>query len=154
MCRFPAMTRCGARSPGAHGGGHSADGSGARDDLALSPYGKRLYVSLDADDPDQPGSVAVVDTKRQKVTDVVTEGVGPDPENITFTADGRQVYLANAGSNSLSVISTRSDRVRTVITDGIGNEPHGLTDGGVRVRAKHCKPRRSWLFGHDEGRRS
>jgi YVTN family beta-propeller protein len=56
--------------------------------------------------------------------------VGHDPDWLTMTPDGRFVYSANAGSNSVSVVDTRT--IREVARIPVGNVPKRNTTVVVR----------------------
>jgi YVTN family beta-propeller protein len=44
--------------------------------------------------------------------------VGDHPDWLTFTPDGKQLYVANAGSNSVSVVDTQNRKEVTQIRVG------------------------------------
>jgi YVTN family beta-propeller protein len=85
--------------------------------LALSPDQKRLYVATG-----RGNSVAVIDTKSNKVTSTIA--VGQRPWGIGLTPDGRKLYVANGLSNTVSVIDTASMNV--VATIKVGYAPWGI----------------------------
>ncbi|MGI5944288.1 MAG: hypothetical protein ACOX7X_06000 [Methanosarcina flavescens] len=47
-------------------------------------------------------------------TDIVktTVKVGKDPQGVTVTPDGKEVYVANSGSDTVSVIDTSRDKLK------------------------------------------
>lgn len=53
-------------------------------------------------------AITVVDPSAAKVTGTFT--VGPFPRNIVVSSDGRTVYIANFGSNSISVLDAGAIR--------------------------------------------
>ncbi len=64
----------------------------------------------------------MVDVERGVVLDLLE--VGRQPDGLAVSKDGRQVFVANFGSDSLSVIDTREDRV--VATIAVGGGPVGV----------------------------
>ena len=69
------------------------------------PDGKYVYVTHLVPDP---GSVSVIDTATNTVVAAISvEGV---PAAVAVTPDGKHVYVANGGSNTVSVIETASRR--------------------------------------------
>lgn len=80
-------------------------------------------------------TISVIDTGDNTVVDTVL--VGPGPQGVAVTPDGKRVYVANTGSsrpnNTLSVIDTEDDTV--VATIIVGFAPHGVavTPDGKRV---------------------
>lgn len=78
------------------------------------------------------GTVEVVDLSDGKMRPLKTIAVGLLPGAMTVSPDGRYVYVANAGSDTVSVIDTQKDKVvETIWTspDGIpyGASPNALT---------------------------
>jgi YVTN family beta-propeller protein len=60
--------------------------------------------------------------------------VGEDPADVAVSPDGRRVYVANNGSNTVSVIDTTSNTVAGEPTKaGEGPIPVGLAPEGVAV---------------------
>jgi YVTN family beta-propeller protein len=64
--------------------------------------------------------VSVIDTKTDTVIAAIQ--VGANPFGVAVTPDGRKVYVANAGSNTVSVIDTETN---TVVDPpiSVGNAP-------------------------------
>ena len=73
--------------------------------MVLSPDGKKLYVTDDSGD-----GISVVDTKSFQVIQTIT--TRPDPSlpygslttGLAFSQDGKVLYAANAGNNSIALI--------------------------------------------------
>jgi YVTN family beta-propeller protein len=51
--------------------------------------------------------------------------VGNRPQGLAVTPNGKEVYVANSGSNSVSVIETVGNTVATTIP-GVGPNPVGV----------------------------
>ncbi|MFH9090278.1 YncE family protein [Streptomyces sp. NPDC017673] len=100
----------------AHAAANSRIQTGESQDVAISPDGRRAYVT-------SPSTVfptvRVIDTATTMEVDHVPVGHGPF--GLTVTPDGRRVYVANAYSDSLSVIDTASDKVVDEIK--VGSDP-------------------------------
>jgi len=76
---------------------------------AISPNGLLAYV-VNADD----GTVSVIDTSTNEVTDTVS--VGQIPVFVAFTPDSAFAYVVNQFDNSITVINT-ADNSTTLVTD-------------------------------------
>jgi DNA-binding beta-propeller fold protein YncE len=91
-------------------GGHLA-----HPEAVVAPAGKRAYVTVTNQD-----RVAVIDTRKLKresyLADGVKAGVGTAPDAAAVTATGKQLLVANSGSDSIAVwgIPTGSSRKFTV----------------------------------------
>ena len=85
--------------------------------IAISPDGARLYVSLRASN-----SVAVVNTATNAI--VASLPVGQVPGDIAITPDGRRAYVANEGSDDVSVIDLAANAVIAIVS--LGGSPRGL----------------------------
>jgi YVTN family beta-propeller protein len=59
-----------------------------------------------------------------------TATVGTRPRRMALTADGRRLYVANTGSNSVSVIDVASFAVTNTITLPAGGNPYGIAVNG------------------------
>lgn len=76
--------------------------------MTLSPDGKSLYVTDDSGD-----GISVIDTKTLKVTHTIN--TKPDPAlpygslttALAFSSDGKTLFAANAGNNSIALIDPR-----------------------------------------------
>lgn len=85
----------------------------------------------------KPGTVSVIDTGDSVVVETVL--VGPGPQGIAVTPDGKRVYVANTGASgpndTVSVIETASGTDTVVATIRVGRAPHGVavTPDGKRV---------------------
>jgi YVTN family beta-propeller protein len=104
--------------------------------LRVSPTGQ-LFVAVsgsvkDSHTPDRSADgIAVIDLNSRKL--VRTLSSGPDPETFDFSADGRELYVANEDAATLSFVNVRSGAV--VASVSVGAEPEGVTTepGGKRV---------------------
>jgi len=94
--------------------------------LVLDKAQTRLYVALDNSD-----EVAVIDTRRNQVIETVKTAApagllapvmpGASPNSLTFSPDGRTLYVTNGGTNSVAVLSMLPDgrlRVSGLIPTG------------------------------------
>ncbi|MGW3269814.1 Ig-like domain repeat protein, partial [Streptomyces sp. NPDC001056] len=79
--------------------------------------GSTVYVTNSGD-----GTVSVIDTGTQTVTNTIT--VGSSPFGVAVTPDGSQVYVANNGDGTVSVIDTATETVTNTIT--VGSAPVGV----------------------------
>jgi YVTN family beta-propeller protein len=68
--------------------------------VRISPDGKRAYVSNFGD-----GSVSVIDTIAQCVTDTVE--VGGHPEALAVSPDGHHLYVGDYWSGTVTVLSVQ-----------------------------------------------
>ncbi len=82
------------------------------------------------------GTVSVIDTISDKVTDTLT--VGANPRALAITPDGSKVYVANNGSNSVSVINTADNSVESIAVD---NFPYAIaiTPDGTKAYVVNSK---------------
>ena len=88
--------------------------SGNPNRMVLDKAQTRLYVALDNSD-----EVAVIDTSRNRVIHTVktaapagllaTVTPGASPNSLTFSPDGRTLYVTNGGTNSVAVLSVLAD---------------------------------------------
>lgn len=91
--------------------------------MALSPGGTVGYVANTVS-----GTVTVLEIKSKDPKSVVVKGtirVGTEPYALVLTPNGRELYVANARSNSISVIDTYDNRVVKTIEQA-GFEPRGM----------------------------
>jgi YVTN family beta-propeller protein len=96
--------------------------------VVVSPDGTNVYVSNSAFDKGNgtvsPGSVSVINTASNTVTDV-NVGAGW-PTGIAISPDGKQVYVADNWFWSVHVIDTATNTfTRTVYP--VGAEPYGIS---------------------------
>ncbi|MEO1007475.1 MAG: choice-of-anchor I family protein [Planctomycetota bacterium] len=105
--------------------------------------GGRVAVAVEADPPQDPGSVVFFGNDGSFESSVE---VGALPDMLTYSPDGRWLLVANEGEpsddytvdpeGSVSVIRIRGDhpvRQRDVRTAGFGRLRAGDLDGGVRI---------------------
>ncbi len=85
--------------------------------VALSKDERQLYAATG-----RGNSVAVIDTKTNRVT--ATIPVGQRPWGLGLSGDGKRLYVANGLSNDVSVIDTTALRVVATIRTGDG--PWGI----------------------------
>jgi YVTN family beta-propeller protein len=81
-----------------------------------------VYVTNTDDD-----SVSIINTKSWKVETTITNL--PEPHDGELSPDGRLLYLATAGNNTVTVLNTSTRKV--VWTFKVGTKPRGLTTGGL-----------------------
>ena len=103
--------------------------SGAPTDLALSENGAQLFVTVIQND--LTGSIAVIDTKKSKVTKTIDAGhavCGP-----SLSADGKTLYVCNRFDDDVSIISTGAGK--EVARVPVVREPiaSALTPNGRRL---------------------
>lgn len=79
--------------------------------LALSPDGRRLYVT----NSDEDGILTVLDLATLDRTAVP---VGEDPFGVVVSPDGKFVYTANSGDGTVSVIDASTNKVVTTVFVG------------------------------------
>jgi YVTN family beta-propeller protein len=77
-------------------------------DMALSPDGRRLYVSSrrGASYLDSRGVISVIDTCTSRVTDNIAVEVAPD--SITMSLNGNLLYATHYHKNAISIIDLRT----------------------------------------------
>ncbi len=85
--------------------------------LALSPDGKRLYVTASGHD-----TLLVVDTAQRKVVTEVP--VGQHPHDVCVSRDGKTLFVSNRWSSTVSVID--AEEMRVLQTIKVGDGPAGL----------------------------
>ena len=85
--------------------------------LALSPDGKRLYVTASGHD-----ALMVVDTAQRKVDSEIA--VGQRPHDVCVSRDGKTLFVSNRWSSTVSVID--SEKMRVLQTVKVGDGPTGL----------------------------
>ena len=104
--------------------------------MVLDKTQTKLYVALDNTD-----EVAVIDTRRNRVintvktaapTDLLQSVVpGASPNSLTFSPDGRTLYVTDGGTNSVAVLAVSPDGDLRVI----GLIPTGWYPSSVSVSA-------------------
>ena len=100
---------------------------GTSDELAFSPDGKRVYVSMG-----KTNQVAVVDAATRTV--VTKIGVGTTPHGIRVRPDGKELYVTNTAENTVSVL-TLGDTPSLAITFRVGADPFEVTFSPDGARA-------------------
>jgi len=110
-------------------------------DLAVSPDGKRLWVS----NANQLGMVSIVDTGNNKIVRAVdVDGFAGElyvPGAIAFARDGTQVYVADWWTSAVVVfdeLGNRDDRVKTAAGSTRGPCAIAVTPDGKRVYVTDC----------------
>jgi YVTN family beta-propeller protein len=103
--------------------------------IAVSPDGSQLYVLSRGGSPSTcidsvPGTVLVIDTATDSITDSIAVGVRPT--DVVFSTDGKTAYVLN-NSNSVSVIDTQTDTVTQSITTKCGGNEIAIDPSGVFV---------------------
>jgi YVTN family beta-propeller protein len=86
--------------------------------LALSPEGKRLYVTTG-----HGGTVVAINLATFKIIGEVK--VGKRPWGVALTRDGKWLYTANGPSNDVTIVDTQKLTVITTIP--VGQTPWGVT---------------------------
>jgi YVTN family beta-propeller protein len=99
--------------------------------VSLTPDGKYAYVCNHIN----PGTVSVIDTSDNTVSDTIT--VGSKPYGISVTPGGEFVYVSNYGNgwsaSTVSVIDTSNHTVIDTITVGAGPKGVSVTSDGAYV---------------------
>ncbi len=72
-------------------------------DLALTPNGKKLYVTNSGS-----GSVSVIKTSTNLAQTISSFDV---PVTIDISPNGKSAFVFDSGNNDISIINTKSDRV-------------------------------------------
>lgn len=110
--------------------------------VAVSSKGV-LAVAVPADPKTDPGEVRQYNTKTLKLRR--TSQVGALPDMLTFTADGKQIVVANEGEpsgycagdvdpeGSVSIIHAPSGKVRTADFSAFNDQADALRAQGVRI---------------------
>ncbi|AKB22332.1 beta-propeller fold lactonase family protein [Methanosarcina sp. WH1] len=108
--------------------------------VAVSPDGTKVYVTnirehfegiVEVDADFVIGTVSVIDTATDTVTDTVK--IGEEPSGIAVSPSGTKVYVANYGNSSVSIIDTATNKV--IGTVEVGSYPNGIavTPDGKKV---------------------
>lgn len=95
-------------------------------DIAVSPNGKKAYVTNSGNYHDPDNTVSVIDTETNTITTTVTVGIYP--RGVAVTPDGKKVYVTNAGSDNVSIIDTATNSVTAIVNTGkyYMNHPTGV----------------------------
>ena len=93
--------------------------------LAITPDGSMVYAAGHSADS-VAGKVAAIRIENSQTLAKIS--TGDLPAALALSADGRTLYVANAGSNSLSIVDT-------TIRYAIGTTPVGASPMGVTVAA-------------------
>ncbi len=64
----------------------------------------------------------MIATATNRVVKTIT--VGTDPVGVAVTPDGKHVYVASSGSNTVAVIATATNTVVKTVT--VGDNPGGI----------------------------
>jgi YVTN family beta-propeller protein len=93
----------------------------------LSPDLKQLYISVWGAE-----KLLVWDVVSKKITKEIA--VGNHPNEITFSKNGKWLYVANANDNSVSVINAKEGKVVETLNAALyPNAPSGSTSNGVAL---------------------
>jgi len=99
------------------------------DSVEAAPY---VYVTnFGSSSPGPRATVSVIDAATDEV--VADIPVGPFPEGVTVSPDGRTVYVANFDSTTLSVIDAATNTVRATIDGFVGPEGIAVSPDGQRL---------------------
>lgn len=82
-------------------------------DLALTPDGRKAYVTTEANNAKVAGFVVSVDLGASRVEAEIP--MPPISENLAISPDGRSVYVPNPVNGTVSVIDTTRDEVTEVL---------------------------------------
>ena len=94
-----------------------------------SPASEEVYISVWGAE-----KVIIYDPKQQKLTGEIK--TGSHPNDMTFSRDGKLLFVANANDNSVSVIDVKSRKVlETVMTALYPDAPAGTTPNGLALSA-------------------
>jgi YVTN family beta-propeller protein len=85
--------------------------------IAVSPDGKRLYITAAGDD-----RLLLVDAEKRRL--LAEAPVGPSPHGVCLSADGKMAYVSNRWSSTVCVVA--ADTMKTVRTLKVGDGPAGL----------------------------
>jgi YVTN family beta-propeller protein len=103
---------------------------GINHNAVFSPDGTEVWTSQMT----SPGTVLVLDAETLAIKSTIT--VGDTPAEVTFSHDGKQVFVANVKSNSVSVIDPSTKAVTATIS--VGKEPTAPWPGGDGVMYTGC----------------
>lgn len=93
----------------------------------LSPDRRVLYISLWGRD-----KVVAYDTKNNKLADSVS--VGDNPNDMSISRNGRNLYVSNANDNTVSVIDLKKGRVLETLNTAVYPTPlSGTTSNSVAL---------------------
>ncbi len=90
--------------------------------VAVSPDGNKVYVTNA--NYDRKGTISVIDTAVNKVTDTIDVGDKYSPCGIAVTPDGEKLYVANRDINAVSVIDTATNTITATVA--VGKWPMGV----------------------------
>ena len=105
--------------------------------IKVSPDQRQLFVALSGSPPAPPGvdestlpppdraadGIGVVDVATRRVVTVLHGGT--DPEQISLSADGTRLYVANEDNGTASVLNIEDGEI--IATLMVGGEPEGVT---------------------------
>jgi YVTN family beta-propeller protein len=99
--------------------------------VAITPDGKKVYVTNWGSDTAVSDNVSVIDTANRGV--IATIHVGKKPSGVAITSDGTKVYVTNCGSDTVSVIAIVNNAV--IATIPVERSPYGvaITPDGTKV---------------------
>nr|WP_236648704.1 beta-propeller fold lactonase family protein [Spirosoma sp. 209] len=92
-----------------------------------SPVSDELYITAWGAD-----KVLIYDPSQQKLTGEIA--VGSRPNDLTFSRDGKYLFVANANDNAVSVIDLKTRRVLETVTTALyPDAPAGSTPNGLAL---------------------
>lgn len=93
-------------------GGHAYSSDGTAADVAVSPDGKRVYVSIWAGN-----HMAIINTDTMSLESTV-DMRGKSSSGVVVSPDGRYVYLSCCDANSLLIIDANTSKIEDRVTVG------------------------------------
>ncbi len=101
------------------------------DDLLTAPSAG-TPVRVDSRGIASEGTVSVIDLQTQKV--VAEIQVGLSPGNMALSADGEQLFVTNANSDTVSILDTKTRKVvRTIVVEPDASLPFGSMPSSVAI---------------------
>jgi len=82
-------------------------------DIAYDPGANLIYASVNAGTEAATGTIAVIDAARGTIMDYIP--CGPDPRRLVVSEDGRYLYVASSGGNSLQRINLLTKSIEFTI---------------------------------------
>lgn len=98
-------------------------------DVAITPNGKRAYVTTGSLTFNITDFIEVIDTKYNNVINSIPVGneiLRADPLDISITPNGKFAYISNFASNNVTVIDTRTNTVADTVISASFVRPQGV----------------------------